>query len=152
MTTSPTAAPTAAPDVPPTTRPTSPATLRYVCQADPTLAQRALTSDLTSPAKLALLHVLCHPIGAPVARQDLADAHPSIAEHLDQALHELVDGHWLSTVPAGEPPCRADWFQLRPDDEDLENLEDQDDTPPRGTHLAPGVTWVTGGPGSDGRG
>jgi len=127
-----TISPSAAPDIPPTAIPATPL---YVSQVDPTLAERALASDLPSPAKLALLYVLCHPIGALVQRQDLADVHPSIAEHLDEALRELVDGRWLMTVPAGERRCRAERFQLRLDD------EDRDDPPSRVINVAGGDGW-----------
>ncbi len=125
-----TISPTATPDLPSTT---IPATALYVAQADPTLAERALASDLPSPAKLALLYVLCHPIGALVQREDLADVHPSIAEHLDEALGELVDGRWLLTVPAGERCCRAERFQLRLHD------HDRDDLPSRVPHVGAGI-------------
>lgn len=119
----------------------------YVSQLDPKLAERALASDLTSPAKLALLYVLCHPVGTLVARDDLADVYPSVAQHLNAVLDEVVDARWLVTVPAGEPPCCAEGFQLRPDED-----PGQDAAPPRVTHLGAGVTWVTGEHGSDGRG
>jgi hypothetical protein len=138
-----TISPTAAPDLPPTAIPT----LLYVSEVDPTLAERALASDLPSPAKLALLSVLCHPIGALVQREDLAEVHPSIAEHLDEALGELVDGHWLMTVPAGERCCRAQRFQLRLHD------HDQHDPPSRVPHVGGGVAGggggVAGGGGDD---
>jgi hypothetical protein len=103
--------------------------------------------DLTLPGKLALLYVLSHPHQIH-GRQELATVDQLVGDHLDEALHELVGRHWLATVPPDAPPCLAPRFQLR---EDTEHEQDGDGA--LGVaHLAAGVVWVTGDPGSNGRG
>ena len=117
---------------------------------EPGLAELVLADpDLTLPAKLALLYVLSHPHQTH-ARQELAAVDQQVADHLDEVLHELVGRHWLATVPPDAPPCLAARFQLR---EDHDPDQDQAVDGALGlAHLGAGVTWVAGGPGSDGRG
>jgi hypothetical protein len=120
----------------------------HLDQIEPGLAEIVLLDpDLTLPGKLALLYVLSYPHQIH-GRQDLADVDRLVSDHLDEVVHELVGRHWLTTVPPDAPPCLAARFQLREDhDPDLEV-----DGALGLAHLGPGVAWMAGGPGSDGRG
>ena len=118
---------------------------------EPGLAELVLADpDLTLPGKLALLYVLSHPYDQTHARQELAAVDQPVANHLDEVLHELVGRNWLASVPPDAPPCLATRFQLRQDHDPDDDLEIDDAL--RLTHLAAGVTWAVGGPGSDGCG
>jgi hypothetical protein len=117
-------------------------------QIEPGLTELVLFDrDLTDSGKLALLYVLSHSHQIH-HRDELAAVDQPVADHLDEALHELAGRNWLATVPPDTPPCLATRFQLREDhDADLEV-----DGALGLAHLGAGVTWVAGGPGSDGRG
>ena len=117
---------------------------------EPGLAELVLADpDLSLPAKLTLLYVLSHAEQIH-HRQELAAVDDLVTDHLDEVLHELVGRNWLASVPPDAPPCLATRFQLRQDHDPDDDLEIDDAL--RLTHLAAGVTWAVGGPGSDGCG
>jgi len=83
--------------------------------AQPARALRVVAAtDLTLPAKLALLHVL-NRSGELVSRSEIQAVDLIVDAHLDEALHELVRCRWLLTIPTGEPPCLATTFRLARD-------------------------------------
>jgi hypothetical protein len=79
--------------------------------------------QLSCAAKLAARHLLIRPASI-VTRDELAGIHPSVAEHLDEVLHQLDRYGLLATVPAGHRPCTASQFQLRQDrDSEADQLD-----------------------------